>query len=104
MRETFLVFAFQDGTAARRACEQIAKWVEAFHIPHGQLAARHDTEDNRVYVRLKFEAHEANAYRRWLERIPREPLFAQAEGKAFMEGAEGCAAIRERYQRLREAD
>ncbi|MFQ5817222.1 MAG: hypothetical protein ACE5H2_04590 [Terriglobia bacterium] len=104
MHETFLLLTFRDHTAARQACEQIAKWVKAFHLAHGQLAARRDVDANRVYVRLNFEAHEVSAYQRWLERIPREAQIAQAEEKTFLEGTEGFAVIRECFERLPEAD
>lgn len=104
MPETFLLFAFVDAGAAHLALEQIRRWVKAFRITHGQLAARHDPRDIVVYVRLKFEAHEANAYRRWLERIPREQPFDQAELKTVAEDAAGFADVQEIFALLPEAD
>ena len=104
MPATFLLFAFPDATAARQACEQVKQWVSAFRLAHSQLAARHDPHDNVVYVRLSFEDYEANAYQRWRERIPREPLFASAAVNTVREGAEDFPVVRKRFDRLREAD
>lgn len=102
--ETFLLFTFRDTNSALRAHDQIRSWVSAFRLTHEQLSARYDPSRNTLYVRLKFDAYEANAYRRWLERIPREPPFVQTEVRTVVEPAEDLAIVRERFEKLLTAD
>lgn len=77
----YLIFDFgDDHVAAERARNQIEQWVRAFKL-HGQLLARarRTGEQSRLLVRLAFEEFEQLAFERWLERIPREAVFASAE-------------------------
>ncbi|MBI4462466.1 MAG: hypothetical protein HY653_06130 [Acidobacteria bacterium] len=102
--ETFLLFPFGDPQLAQQALELIRTWVSAFRLTQDQLSARCDASDSTVYVRLKFDAHEANAYRRWLERIPREPPFVQAEVRTVVERAGDFRVVRDRFEQLHTAD
>ena len=77
----YLIFDFgEDHVAAERALGQVEQWVRAFKL-HGQLLARarRTGEQTRLLVRLAFEEFEQLAFERWLERIPREAVFAGAE-------------------------
>lgn len=76
----YLIFDFgEDRSAAEQALSVLEQWRKSFKL-RDQLLAREMTveEGTRVTVRLAFEEFEKLAFERWLERIPREELFARA--------------------------
>ena len=89
----YLIFDFgKERRAARAALAQVELWSQLFKL-HGQLLAREKLagESAQVVVCLKFEEFEKLAFERWLERIPREEMFACARQELIRSGDERFA-------------
>lgn len=88
--EAYLIFDFgEDRMAAQQGLATVEQWRKSFKL-RDQLEARLRLaeEGARVAVHLAFEEFEKLAFERWLERIPREEVFAPAGVEVIRPGDE----------------
>ena len=99
---TFLIFDFGDSGEAEQARRQVAGWARAFKLVYEQLGAVvvPGRDGVQVIVRLAFAPGEQLSFERWLERIPAEEPFDNAECRVAAASSPDYAAMRETFSRL----
>jgi hypothetical protein len=115
MAHSFLIFDFgSNEEAAQQARHRIEGWKQAFRLDkkllfkfdRGEAEAgqkeKAASEDGRIVLllRLDFSDHERLSHQRWLERIPAEALFRDAQPKVIRPGDAEFASTSERFDAL----
>jgi hypothetical protein len=116
--QSFLVFDFQQNeSAAQQARHKIEAWKQAFRLDRKVLlkfdrqeaagagsakGAKSEKDDASIYllVRLDFSDHERLSHQRWLDRIPSEEPFKQANPQVIREADAGFDSTAERFDNL----
>ncbi len=125
MAQSYLIFDFgANEQAAQQARHRIEGWKQAFRLDKKMLLkferqAAEKTEDEepkekgkkgeagsdgseriRLLIRLDFSDHERLSHHRWLERIPIEEPFKEAQSQIIRHGEGGFAATAELFDSL----
>jgi hypothetical protein len=117
MAHTFLIFDFgSNEEAAQQARHRIEGWKQAFRLDK-KLLLKLDRgeaeagaggkeapalENGRIVMmlRLDFSDHERLSHQRWLDRIPSEALFRDAQPKVIRRDDAEFANVSERFEAL----
>ncbi len=125
MAQSYLIFDFgANERAAQQARHRIESWKQAFRLDKKlQLkferrpaertedeeptqkektgeAGSEEGERIRLFVRLDFSDHERLSHHRWLERIPIEEPFKEAQSQIIRHGEDGFATTAELFDSL----
>ena len=109
MPQSYLIFDFgANEEAAQQARHRIEGWKQAFRLGEKmQLKFERQTPEKtdggerlRLIVRLDFSDHEKLSYQRWLERIPTEAPFREAETQIVRHGEDAFEATAELFDSL----
>jgi hypothetical protein len=125
MAHTYLIFDFgSNEEAAQQARHRVEGWIQGFRLGKKLLVkfdrgeeetagggdgdkkkaagkeAGSDKQAIVVMVRLDFSDHEKLSHQRWLERIPSEALFRDAQPKVIRQGDAEFANASERFEAL----
>jgi hypothetical protein len=117
MAHSFMIFDFgSNEEAAQHARQKVEAWKQGFRLGNKLMvkfdrgearsagkdgeAAPEGGEALRVIVRLDFSDHEKLSHQRWLERIPTEAPFRDAQPKVLRHGDAEFAAAAERFDAL----
>ncbi len=125
MAQSYLIFDFgANERAAQQARHRIESWKQAFRLDKKLLlkferrpaektedekpkekgkksqAGSEEGERIRLLVRLDFSDHERLSHHRWLERIPIEEPFKEAQSQIIRHGEDGFAATAELFDSL----
>ena len=125
MAQSYLIFDFgANEQAAQQARHRIESWKQAFRVGkkmqlkfERQPAKKTEGEESkekgekgeagsdggeriRLLVRLDFSDHERLSHHRWLERIPSEEPFKEAQPQIIRHGEDGFAATAELFDSL----
>jgi hypothetical protein len=116
MAQSFLIFDFgTNEEAAQQARHTLDRWKQAFRLdkrlqlkfdrkeaeqPDGPGAHEEKSERILMFVRLDFSDHERLSHHRWLERIPAEAHFRDAQPKIIRDGDADFASTAERFDAL----
>ena len=117
MAHSFLIFDFgSNEEAAQQARHRAEGWKQAFRLDkklllkfdRGEAEAeaggkeKPASENGRILLmlRLDFSDHERLSHQRWLERIPSEALFRDAQPKVIRQGDAEFASVAERFEAL----
>jgi hypothetical protein len=124
MAQTFLVFEFgSNEDIAQQARLTLERWKQSFRLDK-KLLLKFDREEPAedddpkpakrekepqaeapggrivMIVRLDFSDHEKLSQSRWVERIPADALFKDADPKVIRHGDAEFAATAKRFERL----
>jgi hypothetical protein len=127
MAQTFLVFEFgSNEDAAQQARLTLERWKQSFRLDK-KLLLKFDREESAeaddlepsesaksekkpnaeaaegkivMIVRLDFSDHEKLSQTRWVERIPADALFKNADPKVIRHGDAEFAATAKRFENL----
>jgi hypothetical protein len=125
MAHSYLLFDFgSNEEAAQQARHKVEGWKQGFRLGNklmvkfdrgdeessgseksgeaagGKKAAGTEKQTLIVMVRLDFSDHEKLSHQRWLDRIPSEALFRDANPKILRQGDPEFAAAAERFDAL----
>ncbi|HEY2460673.1 MAG TPA: hypothetical protein VGI16_07695 [Candidatus Acidoferrum sp.] len=130
MAHIYMVFDFgTDEEKAQQAHHKLQGWKQAFRLdkklqfkfdradgdtpeaaeseakpkPKGKKAGESSEEcdvDVKLLVRLYFSAHEKLTEQRWIDRIPSEEPFSEAEPEVIREGEPGFTEILTKFEAL----
>lgn len=117
MAHSFLIFDFgSNEEAAQQARQKVEAWKQGFRLGNKLMVKFDRGEDKaagkegkadapgkeflRVMVRLDFSDHEKLSHQRWLDRIPSEALFRDADPQILRQGDPEFAATAERFEEL----
>ncbi len=130
MAHSYLLFDFgTNEELAQQARQRLEGWRQAFRLDRKLLlkfdritppedneakgekkdgkkskkAEREEAERIQLLVRLDFSDHEKLSHTRWLERIPSEAPFKDAEPKVIRQNDAGFDAIKKRFDELTDA-
>jgi hypothetical protein len=113
MAHSYLIFDFgSNEEAAQQARHKVEGWRQGFRLGD-KLTVKFDRGEEkeaeekksekqgvRVMVRLDFSDHEKLSHQRWLERIPADAPFRDAQPKVVRHGDPEFAAAAERFDAL----
>jgi hypothetical protein len=110
MAHSFLIFDFgPNEEAAQQARHRIDRWKQAFRLDKRLLLKFDRGEESEngsdgqhvvMIVRLDFSDHEKLSQQRWLDRIPSETPFKEANPKVVRQGDAEFAPTAKRFDDL----
>ena len=115
MAHTFVVADFgSNEEAAQQARQKVERWKQGFRLGNklmvkfdrGEGAEKSEKEKGGdaakvlVMVRLDFSDHEKLSHQRWIDRIPTEAPFSDAQPKVIRQGDQEFTSISERFEAL----
>ena len=126
MPQSYMIFDFgTNEEAAQQARHRLEGWKQAFRLdkkmqlkferqaaekPEGGEQSKEKgkkaeegpdgSERIRLLIRLDFSDHERLSHHRWLERIPAEEPFKEAQPQVIRHGEDGFAATAELFDSL----
>jgi hypothetical protein len=125
MAQAYLLFDFKDEDSAQRARHKVEGWKQGFRLDRKMIlkfdrqeaqageegdkeaaeesAKQKNEEKNqrvRAIVRLDFSEHEKLSYQRWIDRIPGEEEFKEAQPRLLKSEDAEYEAMAERFESL----